>query len=434
MRDQYHAADLAVCGREVIHLGHNLVARSGMRDPGGRVRHRGVVVSGRARRVLRFMMDRPSAGAGHIQVFGGGGGDRFHRRSARDAYGVARIFRRRTASGSAWQGMISEIVAASTSTSRGNLRRNATASSPVACRSARAALAWMITPRRRARAGKEREVLLPTAARQRRRRSASPAPAARASSLVDETRPALRLDQQDRHGRHHLGRSVRRKSGGALLGDRIRMNAIEHPTSTCARSRRARPAPRSASAARVIAACQGRGLRLVIVETSGIGQGDAAIVAARRRSLYVMTPEYGAASQLEKIDMIDFADFVAINKFDRKGAGRAARRSEAGRSAIATRSGGPTRCPYSARSRHGSTTRASPRCTRRRGEVGARKGLSGPASSRALREPSTRPRSRDRRGARPLSRRDRGDRAPLSPVGRQGDAHRAVARQLGGEG
>ena len=69
-----------------------------------------------------------------------------------------------------------------------------------------------------------------------------------------------------------------------------------------------------------IAACKAAGFDLVIVETSGIGQGDAAIVPLVDVSLYVMTPEFGAASQLEKIDMLDFADFVAINKFDRKGA------------------------------------------------------------------------------------------------------------------
>jgi methylmalonyl-CoA mutase len=70
----------------------------------------------------------------------------------------------------------------------------------------------------------------------------------------------------------------------------------------------------------VIAACKVAAFDVVIVETSGIGQGDAAIAPLVDVSLYVMTPEFGAASQLEKIDMLDFADFVAINKFDRKGA------------------------------------------------------------------------------------------------------------------
>src|SRR4029077_19245014 len=74
-----------------------------------------------------------------------------------------------------------------------------------------------------------------------------------------------------------------------------------------------------------IAACKVAGFDLIVVETSGIGQGDAAIVPLADCSLYVMTPEFGAASQLEKIDMLDFADFVAINKYDRKGAADALR-------------------------------------------------------------------------------------------------------------
>jgi methylmalonyl-CoA mutase len=82
---------------------------------------------------------------------------------------------------------------------------------------------------------------------------------------------------------------------------------------------RARPAA-SHALPDVIAACKAAGFDLVIVETSGIGQGDAAIVPLVDVPMYVMTPEFGAASQLEKIDMLDFAEFVAINKFDRKGA------------------------------------------------------------------------------------------------------------------
>jgi isobutyryl-CoA mutase len=113
----------------------------------------------------------------------------------------------------------------------------------------------------------------------------------------------------------------RRKSGGALLGDRIRMNAIGTPN-VYMRSLATRDAGSEISKALpdAVAACKAAGFDLVIVETSGIGQGDAAIVPHVDVSLYVMTPEFGAASQLEKIDMLDFADFVAINKFDRKGA------------------------------------------------------------------------------------------------------------------
>ena len=117
----------------------------------------------------------------------------------------------------------------------------------------------------------------------------------------------------------------RRKSGGALLGDRIRMNAIEPWASgprVFMRSLATRDAGTevSASLPDAIAACRVAGFDLIVVETSGIGQGNAAIVPLVDVSLYVMTPEFGAASQLEKIDMLDFADFVAINKFDRRGA------------------------------------------------------------------------------------------------------------------
>ena len=107
----------------------------------------------------------------------------------------------------------------------------------------------------------------------------------------------------------------------------------------------------SAALGDAIAACKVAGFDLIVVETSGIGQGDAAIVPLVDVSLYVMTPEYGAASQLEKIDMLDFADFVAINKFDRqRRRGRAARRAQADTSATASSSRSPPRrCRSSAR-------------------------------------------------------------------------------------
>jgi methylmalonyl-CoA mutase len=141
------------------------------------------------------------------------------------------------------------------------------------------------------------------------------------SSLTDELIRRFRLDQQDQMKIAIISVDpTRRKSGGALLGDRIRMNAIEHPY-IYMRSLATREAGSEISAAlpNVINACKLVDFDLILVETSGIGQGDAAIVPLVDLTLYVMTPEYGAASQLEKIDMLDFADFVAINKFDRKG-------------------------------------------------------------------------------------------------------------------
>ncbi|WP_395403671.1 fused isobutyryl-CoA mutase/GTPase IcmF [Pseudoduganella sp. UC29_106] len=146
------------------------------------------------------------------------------------------------------------------------------------------------------------------------------------SSLTDELIRRIRLDQGDALNIAVISIDPsRRKSGGALLGDRIRMNAI-NPWAGHARvfmrSLATREAGSEISQALpdVIAACKVAGFDIVIVETSGIGQGDAAIVPHVDVSMYVMTPEFGAASQLEKIDMLDFADFIAINKFDRKGA------------------------------------------------------------------------------------------------------------------
>ena len=142
------------------------------------------------------------------------------------------------------------------------------------------------------------------------------------SSLTDELILRFRLGQRDRLNIAIIAVDPsRRKTGGALLGDRIRMNAINHPN-IYMRSVATREAsgelPESIS--EIIAACKVSGFDLIIVETPGIGQGNAAISSLVDCSLYVMTPEFGAQSQLEKIDMLDFADVVAINKFDRKGA------------------------------------------------------------------------------------------------------------------
>ncbi|KPC99839.1 putative GTPase [Geobacillus sp. BCO2] len=113
---------------------------------------------------------------------------------------------------------------------------------------------------------------------------------------------------------------TKQKTGGALLGDRIRMNSINSPRvymrSLATRHSRTELSPAIRDAISVVKAA---GFDLVIIETSGIGQGDAAITEVCDVSMYVMTSEFGAPTQLEKIDMIDYADLIVINKFERKG-------------------------------------------------------------------------------------------------------------------
>ena len=158
------------------------------------------------------------------------------------------------------------------------------------------------------------------------------------SSLTDELIRRLRLDQDDalRIAVISIDPS-RRKSGGALLGRphsherHLALGSLGRACSCAAWPRGTSASEISQALPECIAAAQAAGFDLIVVETSGIGQGDAAIVPFVDIPMYVMTPEFGAASQLEKIDMLDFAQFVAINKFDRRGsAGRAARRGQAG--------------------------------------------------------------------------------------------------------
>jgi isobutyryl-CoA mutase len=141
------------------------------------------------------------------------------------------------------------------------------------------------------------------------------------SSLIDELVRRYLQDFDDKTLAIISIDPTKRKTGGALLGDRIRMNAISNPR-VFMRSMATRQSNLSLSkyVKSTIDIMKAAGYDLVIVETSGIGQADTEIVDHSDLTLYVMTPEYGAASQLEKIDMLDFADLVAINKFDKRGA------------------------------------------------------------------------------------------------------------------
>jgi len=141
------------------------------------------------------------------------------------------------------------------------------------------------------------------------------------SSLVDELVRRFLIDFQDKHIAVVSVDPSKRKTGGALLGDRIRMNSIKNER-VYMRSLATRQSNLALSkhVAEAISILKVAGYDLIILETSGIGQSDTEILDHSDLSLYVMTPEYGAATQLEKIDMLDFADFIALNKFDKRGA------------------------------------------------------------------------------------------------------------------
>jgi len=141
------------------------------------------------------------------------------------------------------------------------------------------------------------------------------------SSLTDELLRRYVFDFPDHRIAVLSIDPTRKRTGGALLGDRIRMNAIV-PGTVYMRSMATREEKGELSGAinEAVTVCQAAGFDLIVVETSGIGQGDVGITDLADVSLYVMTPEYGASSQLEKIDMLDYADLIAVNKFEKRGA------------------------------------------------------------------------------------------------------------------
>ena len=317
-------------GTEVIHLGHNrsvdeVVTAALQEDV------QGIAVSsyqGGHNEYFSYMVELLKARGGeHIQVFGGGGGVIVPAEIRTLADLGVRIFSPEDGQKMGLAGMIGEMVM--------RCDKDLTAFAPRKLEAIQGhteaawrALAQLIT------ALENKQVAPALLAELKAAAQAANTPVlgitgtggAGKSSLTDELIRRIRLDQGDalRIAVISIDPS-RRKSGGALLGDRIRMNAIapwSDGQKVYVRSLATRDTGSEVSAALpdVLAAVKVAGFDLIIVETSGIGQGDAAIVPLVDVPMYVRTPEFGAASQLEKIDMLDFAEFVAINKFDRKGA------------------------------------------------------------------------------------------------------------------
>jgi len=325
---------LQASGCEVIHLGHNrsveeVVTAALDEDV------QGIAVSsyqGGHLEYFKYMLELLRARGGEdIKVFGGGGGVIVPEEIRElEACGVARVYSPEDGQRMGLQGMIDDVLSRCEA-NPGDLRPDVglpnLGKSPQDAIKAHRALARVITALESGTAGALRERILEKAQNlEVPVLGITGTGGSGKSSLTDELVRRFRLDQDDRLRIAVLAVDPsRRKTGGALLGDRIRMNAIAPGAKgprVFMRSLATRSAGNEVSAALgdAIAACKTAGFDLVVIETSGIGQGDAAIVPLVDVSLYVMTPEFGAASQLEKIDMLDFADFVAINKFDRRGA------------------------------------------------------------------------------------------------------------------
>ncbi|MFD7842326.1 fused isobutyryl-CoA mutase/GTPase IcmF [Nocardia sp. NPDC059764] len=308
-------------GAEVIHLGHNRAVREVV-DAAVTEDVQGVAVSsyqgGHIEYFEYLAQALKEAGAGHVKIFGGGGGVIIPEEIARLRESGVIIFSPEDGQRLGLPGMINQLISACDE----DLSRTPAPVDAVLSGD-RAALARTLTCLQQGTLPEADLTALTAAAAARRVPvlGITGTGGSGKSSLTDELVRRLRTDQQDKLRVAILAVDpTRRRGGGALLGDRIRMNALdgERVYFRSLATRGEREVPNNIDA--MLIACKAAGSDLVILETPGIGQGDAAIAEHVDVSLYVMTPEFGAASQLEKIDMLDFADVVAINKFERRGA------------------------------------------------------------------------------------------------------------------
>ncbi|MEV5497743.1 fused isobutyryl-CoA mutase/GTPase IcmF [Nonomuraea fuscirosea] len=305
-------------GAEVIHLGHNrsvdeIVTAAIQEDV------QGVAISsyqGGHVEFFTYLVDLlRERGAGHVKVYGGGGGvivpeeiELLHSR------GVTRIFSPEDGQRYGLPGMINKLI------EECDAELDDPPSVEAVVSGDQAALARAITLIESGRAPAE---LLAGLTTERRAPvlGITGTGGSGKSSLTDELVRRFRVDNDDKLRIAIIAIDpTRRRGGGALLGDRIRMNSLGPQTYFRSLATRGAANEVPACLDDVINACRAAGYDLVIVETPGIGQGDAGIVPHVDVPIYVMTPEFGAASQLEKIDMLDFAEAVVINKYERRGA------------------------------------------------------------------------------------------------------------------
>ena len=325
---------LLATGVEVIHLGHNRSVQE-IVDCAIEEDAQGIAVSsyqGGHIEFFKYMVDLlRERGAPHIKVFGGGGGVILpvEARELED-YGVEKIYSPEDGVRLGLQGMINDLVERidfpapddpsdleidELSPSNKSLVANLLSAVELAKAKGDGHLAGLRSRIRQKLEGRKAPVVGITGTG-----------GSGKSSLTDELILRFLHDFKDMNVAILSTDPTRRKTGGALLGDRIRMNSIDnirvYMRSLATRKSRTELSEAVGDGVEVL---QAAGFDLIIVETAGIGQGDAEIVDLVDLSIYVMTPEFGAPTQLEKIDMLDFADLIAVNKYEKRGGDDAVR-------------------------------------------------------------------------------------------------------------
>ncbi len=321
-------------GAEIIHLGHNRSVQE-IVDCAIQEDVQGIAITsyqGGHNEFFKYMHDLlKEHGAGHIKIFGGGGGtilpseiEELHR------YGITRLYHPDDGRKMGLQGMINDVLQQCDFpvgfSVNGELKKLVNFSRTDHTAPDVSSIARLISVAENNPDFYEKEIA-PQLQSSAAKTPASPVLGVTGtggsgkSSLVDELVRRFLLDFPDKTIAIVSVDPSKRKTGGALLGDRIRMNAINNPRvymrSLATRQSNLALSKYVHAAVDILKAAK---FDLIILETSGIGQSDTEIIDHSNVSLYVMTPEFGAATQLEKIDMLDFADVIAINKFDKRGA------------------------------------------------------------------------------------------------------------------